>query len=138
MQVTKLASAFLIAWMCVVAAPAWAATFDGSTEVICAFMDAIECTSDGNCSQGDADDVSLADFMRIDFKKKRMLLLDEERRGETTAINRIEKLEDRLILQGIEAARPWSLSIDQETGDFVFTVSGQGSGFVVFGECTKP
>ena len=135
---TKSASAFLIAWMCVAAAPAWAATFDGSTEVICAFMDAIECTSDGNCSQGDADDVSLADFMRIDFKKKRMLLLDEERRGETTAINRIEKLEDRLILQGIEATRGWSLSIDQETGDFVFTVSGQGSGFVVFGECTKP
>ncbi len=138
MQVTKPANAFLIALMCVAAAPAWAATFDGSTEVICAFMDAIECTSDGNCSQGDADDVSLADFMRIDFKKKRMLLLDEERRGEATAINRIEKLEDRLILQGIEAARGWSLSIDQETGDFVFTVSGQGSGFVVFGECTKP
>ncbi len=138
MQVTKPVSAFLIAWMCVAGPPAWAATFDGSTEVICAFMDAIECTSDGNCSQGDADDVSIADFMRIDFKKKRMLLLDEERRGETTAINRIEKLEDRLILQGIEATRGWSLSIDQETGDFVFTVSGQGSGFVVFGECTKP
>ena len=101
-------------------------------------MNAIECTSEGHCSQGDADDVSIADFMRIDFKKKRMLLLDEERRGETTAINRIEKLEDRLILQGIEATRGWSLSIDQETGDFVFTVSGQGSGFVVFGECTKP
>ncbi len=124
--------------MCVAAAPAWAATFDGSQEVICAFMDAIECTSEGNCSQGDADDVSIADFMRIDFKKKQMLLLDEERRGETTAINRIEKFEDRLVLQGIEAARGWSLSIDQETGDFVFTVSGQGSGFVVFGECTKP
>ncbi len=138
MQVTKPASAFLIAWMCVAAAPAWAATFDGSTEVICAFMHAIECTSEGNCSQGDADDVSIADFIRIDFKKKRMLLLDEERRGETTAINRIEKLEDRLILQGIEAGRGWSLSINQETGDFVFTVSGRGSGFVVFGECTKP
>ncbi len=115
-----------------------AAPFDGSTELVCAFMDAVECTSEAPCSQGDADDVSLADFARINFKKKQITLLDRERRGETTAINRIETLDDRLIPQGIEGARGWSLSLLKETGDFVLVVSGEGSGFVVFGECAEP
>ena len=133
----KLVGTLLSVWMCVAAAPAAAATFDGSNTLICAFMDTVECTKEG-CSQGDADDVSIADFVRLDFKKKLVTLLDEERRGETTEINRIEKLDDRVLLQGIEGARGWSLSLFHDTGDLIFTVSGDGSGFVVFGECTKP
>ncbi len=41
-------------------------------------MDTVECTTEG-CSQGDADDISIADFVQLDFKKKRITLLDEER-----------------------------------------------------------
>ncbi len=133
---TKLVSAFLSVWMCAAAAPA-AAAYDGSSAVICAFMESVECTEDG-CTEGDADDVSIADFIRIDFKEKLLTLLDEERRGETTAIGRIEKLADRVILQGIEGSRGWTLSLLHDTGDIVFTVSGDGTGFVVFGECTNP
>ena len=133
----KLVSTLLSVWMSVAAAPAAAATFDGSNTLICAFMDTVECTKEG-CSQGDADDVSIADFVRLDFKKKLVTLLDEERRGETTAIGRIEKLADRVILQGIERARGWTLSLRHDTGDIVFTVSGDGTAFVVFGECTNP
>ncbi len=135
---TKRASALLSVWAFLSAGPASAATFDGSTELICAFMEAIECDREGTCAEGEADDVVLADFVRIDFKKKQMTLLDEERRGETTAIQRIEKLEDRLVLQGIEGARGWSLSIAHGSGDTVLAVSGDGTAFVAFGECTKP
>ena len=135
---SKRASAVLSVWVFLLAGPAWAATFDGSTELICAFMEAIECDRDGTCAEGQADDVVLADFVRVDFKKKQMTLLDEERRGESTAIQKIEKLDDRLMLQGIEGARGWSLSIDHESGDTVLAVSGDGTAFVAFGECTRP
>ncbi len=137
-QVTKRASALLSVWAFLSAGPASAATFDGSTELICSFMEAIECDREGTCAEGEADDVLLADFVRIDFKKKQMTLLDEERRGETTAIQRIEKLEDRLMLQGIEGARGWSLTIAYDSGDTVLAVSGSGAAFVAFGECTRP
>ncbi len=120
------------------ATPAWAATFDGSQDLICAFMYSFECSPDEDCREGGADDVVIADFVRIDFKAKVMTLLDEERRGETTQINRIEKLDSRLVLQGVEAGRAWSLAIDHASGDLVLTVSGDDTGFVVFGECTKP
>ncbi len=133
-----LSSLLLGAWMSAAAAPTWAATFDGSENLICAFMYSFECHPDRDCKEGTSDDVVIADFVRIDFESKVMVLLDEERRGETTQISRIEKLDNRLILQGVEAGRAWSLSIDHGTGDLVLSISGEGTGFVVFGECTKP
>lgn len=124
--------------LCVTAPPARAATFDGSRELLCAFMDTVECTEEGECIKGDADDVVMPDFVRINFEKQEIKLLDQERRGEATKIQRIEKPEGRVILQGIEGGRGWSLNLSQETGNIVMTVAGDGSGFVVFGECTEP
>ena len=81
--------------------------------------------------------------IKTDLDYKRIVatkgdLLDQERRGEATKIQRIEKPEGRVILQGVEGGRGWSLNLSQETGNIVMTVAGDGSGFVVFGECTLP
>lgn len=125
----------------VVAAPgasAFAQKIDGKQSVICAFMDSRECPADGVCEGGDADDLRLPDFIRIDFKKKRMSALDGERRGETTDYTRLERSGGFLVLQGIEGSRGWTLLIAEDGGDVVLTVSDSGTGFVVFGECTLP
>ncbi len=120
-----------------VVSTAAAGLYDGSQPVICSFMQSVEC-SEEECDTGDADDVVIADFVRIDFKKKKISILDEGRRDESTEIRTIEKLDDRVILQGIESGRGWSLSIDSDTGETVLAVSGQGTAFAVFGECTLP
>ena len=120
------------------ASPAFADPFDGSQALICATMQTFECDGESPCKPGDADDVRIPDFVRIDFDKKVITPLDEERRGEKTTIQRIERAEGRIILQGVEAGRGWSLLLSEATGNTVLTVSADQDAFVAFGECTRP
>jgi hypothetical protein len=114
------------------------APFDGSTTLICASIQTISCNVDGLCESGDADDVRIPDFLKVDFKKKKITALDPERRGESTEIRTLERAEGRLILQGVENGRGWNLALSEATGNTVLTVSDPEAGFVVFGECTEP
>ena len=120
------------------ASPAASGPFDGSAALVCAYMQTYECNGEKKCQRGDADDVRIPDFVRIDFDKKTITALDEERRGETTTIRHIERTEGRIILQGVEGGRGWSLLLSEATGDTVLTVSDDQDAFVVFGECTRP
>ena len=55
-----------------------------------------------------------------------------------TTIRHLERSEGRIILQGVEAGRGWSLLLSEATGNTVLTVSADQDAFVVFGECTRP
>ncbi len=120
------------------AAPAWADSFDGSKPLVCAYMQTFECSGGSACKAGDADDVRIPDFVRVDFDDETITALDEERRGEKTKIRHRESSNGRLILQGVEGGRGWTLLLSESTGDTVLTVSGDQAAFVVFGECTRP
>jgi hypothetical protein len=120
------------------ASPALADPFDGSDALVCGYMQTYECNGESECKPGDADDVRIPDFVRIDFDKKTITALDEERRGEVTTIRHMERSEGRIILQGVEAGRGWSLLLSEATGNTVLTVSADQDAFVVFGECTRP
>ena len=59
-------------------------------------------------------------------------------RDQTTQIEKVSKIDGRVIVQGVEAGRGWSLLLDPETGHTILTVSGDDVAFIVFGECTRP
>ena len=56
----------------------------------------------------------------------------------TTKIERTEHVNGRLVLQGGEDGKAWSISIHEETGKAVLTASGDDVGFVGFGACMLP
>ena len=45
---------------------------------------------------------------------------------------------ERLILQGGENGRAWSLVIDQKTGEMTAAVADHDGGFMIAGVCTLP
>ena len=47
-----------------------------------------------------------------------------------------ERLDGKLILQGMGEVLAWSMAISEQTGKVVITASGEQVGFVVFGACT--
>lgn len=49
----------------------------------------------------------------------------------------VELNDGRLIMQGAENGRGWTLVISEKTGEMSATVSDDKVGFVVFGTCTK-
>jgi len=114
---------------------ALAGDFDGSVPLICAVIETIECGEDGKCQNGTADNINIPQFLKINFKTKTI----SGKKGEeekTTKIENMERSDGKLILQGTQTSKGWSMVIDETTGKMTITASGDQVGFVVFGACT--
>lgn len=109
--------------------------FDGSKPLLCTIHDADECIEDGACLDGDADDVRLPAFVRIDVNGKKIMILDDGRENEVTTIQNVSKSDGALVIQGVEAGRGWTYLINRN-GETVLTVSGDGVAWAAFGDCT--
>jgi hypothetical protein len=48
----------------------------------------------------------------------------------------MEHSNGRLILQGTQTGKGWSMVITEATGKMTLTASGEEVGFIVFGACT--
>jgi hypothetical protein len=120
------------------------AGLDGSSEFICASVDVMECLPTKGCNKVAADDVDIPRFIKVDVENKQIAAgsAGDERK---TAIERVEKVDGKLMLQGAEDGREsgapdgigWSMSVVEDSGDMVLTASGDGVAFVVFGACTS-
>ena len=76
-------------------------------------------------------------FLKINFKKKTITATEESGRKDVTQIKNFERINGKMILQGTEGGRGWTMVISEETGEMSATVSDDQAGFVVFGESTK-
>jgi hypothetical protein len=115
----------------------YAADFDGSEPMLCASLDVLECVDGRDCDMVAAEDVDAPQFITIDLKNKE-LKLDRSGRPESTQLRNRESLNGRLVLQGVgvETGLGWTFSVDEETGRFVVSSSGDEVAFIIFGACT--
>lgn len=119
------------------------ADYDESAVFTCASVDVMECLPVAGCNRVSADAVGLPRFFKVDVENKQLTAAhaDDTRK---TAIERVEEVEGKLMLQGAEEGREgvrdglgWTMSVDIDSGDMVLTASGEGVAFVVFGACTS-
>lgn len=108
-----------------------AGDFDGSKKLICAPVEAMECSSGIGCDAGIPDDVGAPAFMRIDFARK--VIVGPKR---TSPIRSVDKDENQILLQGTELGLGWSMAINTADGKMVSTFSNRDGAFVLFGACT--
>lgn len=123
--------------------PAFAGDFDGSKKLLGTVTKIIEIHADEIITDLDPESVGVPRFFIIDFKERILRPTKESLIRRTIKIERIEHIENKLILQGadegIEGVKDglgWSMAIPEETGKMVLTASGDGVAFVVFGTCT--
>lgn len=128
----------ILCCICMVPVSARAGNFDGSRTLLCALLEIYECVLHEGCERTTAEAINLPQFLTIDFEKKQLSGTTPEGTVRKTDIEHRENANGRLILQGGEEGRGWSISIHEETGKMVATVSGEEAGFVVFGACTIP
>lgn len=134
----KKALVVILFCICIVPVSAKAGNFDGSRTLLCALIEVYECVPHEGCEGTTAEAINLPQFLTIDFQKKHISGTTAEGAVRKTDIERMEHANGRLILQGGEEGRGWSISIHEETGKMVATVSGEEAGFVIFGACTVP
>lgn len=117
-------------------APAHAAAgpFDGTVPLLCAFTGVVECGATGECQRRTPDDVNLPSFISIDFKGQTLNAADGSTR--TAPIQRFERADGRVILQGGQEGRAWSAVIVGDSGKLTAGVTDAQGAFLVFGACT--
>jgi hypothetical protein len=122
---------------CLSVVPAvWAAApYDGSVPLLCAALTIQECENNsGACHPRRAEEVNLPPFVKIDVAQKTIASTGAESRE--AAVQRLEKTDGRLMLQGGQGGRSWSIVIATETGQMSASVVDAEVGFVIFGACT--
>jgi hypothetical protein len=79
--------------------------------------------------------LNLSSILRIDVAKKSIDGKRPSGEKHATPIDTVRKVQQGLVLQGIDGDRSWSAVIDADGGLSIALV-GIDAGFVVFGECT--
>ena len=126
------ASAYLASLIACVPIAGMAADFDGSKQLLCATVEAIDCVDGYTCVKGRPGDIGAPSFIRIDFAKKSIV-------GPytNTPIASIQKSADagELLLQGQELGHGWMLSLNTHDGSLGATLLNREGAFVLFGAC---
>jgi len=114
------------------------AGFDGSSPLLCVPIEVFDCGANEGCFESSAETVSIPQFIRIDFQKKKASGTLENGVVREVGIERMERENGMLVLQGGQEGRGWSVTIGEDTGKMTLTASGDRFGFIVFGACTSP
>ena len=105
---------------------------DGSAPLLCVPIGITECGAEGECKRGTTESVNLPQFIKVDVKA--MTVRSEEQKRDSP-IKTVEHMNGKLILQGTQGERGWTMVIAEDTGRLSATIAADGEGFVVFGAC---
>jgi hypothetical protein len=110
--------------------------FDGSKPLLCSVIETFECGPGGECQRGTAESIDIPQFLKISFNEKIISSTPESGQVRTTKIKAMERVDGKLILQGVQNGKAWSMIIKETTGKVSLSGSDDQVGFIVFGACT--
>ena len=114
-----------------------AGKYDGANPMICAVSSVTECEAGRICERRSPESVNLPALFRIDAKAMKVHNLEAEK-GRSSAIRTVEHANGKLVLSGADGERGWVVLVHEDSGRMSAVVSGDGEGFVVFGQCVLP
>lgn len=109
--------------------------FDGSKPLLCATIEVFECQPGEQCSETTIESVNIPQFVTFDFKEKTISGTLPDNTAKTAKIEAQTVMDGKLVLQGAQNGRGWSIVIAEDTGKMALTASDDQAGFVVFGAC---
>ncbi|MGD8721974.1 MAG: hypothetical protein PVG46_09235 [Desulfobacterales bacterium] len=120
-----------------------AGDFDGSKPLLCTVIDVSECIMGERCKEVTAEEINLPRYLWINVAKKTIQSKKSGDDSRKSQIERVKKVDGKLMLQGAEQGREdvpdgfgWTIAIMEDTGQMVLTASGDLVGEVAFGICT--
>jgi hypothetical protein len=116
-------------------APVAADDLTGANQILCTAVQATVCTID-DCEMGSPWDWNIPQFIQIDLAKKTMSTTPASGENRSTPIKTLERANDTIYLQGMEAGRAFSFVIDEASGMVSVSVARRGATVAVFGACT--
>jgi hypothetical protein len=113
------------------ALPAIAGDFDGSKNLICAPVMAMDCAEGVDCVEGEPQEMGAPAFLRIDFDRK--VVVGTYR---SSPILQTNQSEEQILLQGFDEGLGWTVAIGARNGRMYATLAGQQGAIMLHGSCT--
>jgi len=105
-----------------------------ASSLLCAVINVVECSAQGECQRSTIESANLPRFIRVNPAARSLASTGDDAR--TAPIQSVEHVNDRLILQGGQQGRAWSATVADKTGQMSVAVVEDQTAFVVFGACT--
>jgi hypothetical protein len=112
-----------------------AAPMDGSAPILCALSSVMECARRGECERSTAEDAQVPAFVRVDVRGRVLSTVDGAR---TSPIASTQRVNGRLMIQGMQNERIWGAVINEQTGQMSATVGEDDGAIVISGACIAP
>jgi len=122
--------------MAFAARPLMADDLTGADTFLCSSSYASACFETGDCESGPPWNLNVPAFILVDLTNKQLSTTKASGENRVTPIKNLERSEGRVIIQGVEMGRAFSVLIDEASGVLSGTVARDGVGVVVFGNCT--
>ncbi len=126
----------------VIAVSTQAAALDVSSPFICSSNEVLECDRGADCQRTSPEAIDAPALLLVDTKGNEIRPLPQREASPTSTIERMERVDKKIILQGAEDGMEgvrdglgWTLAVAEDTGHMVLTASGEDVGFVIFGTC---
>jgi hypothetical protein len=117
--------------MLLAAAAGWAGDYNGSKNLICAPVEANNCSAVDGCTKTVPSEVGAPAFLRIDFGQQ--AIVGPQR---SSPVKLTEKSDRQLLLMGTELGYGWTVVLEQASGEMTLTMTNADGSFVFFGSCT--
>ena len=108
----------------------------GANRLLCSVQQVNACFAGSGCSDTPAADLNIPQFIEVDVKARRLATTAASGENRQTVAQTAERSEGRLLLQGHELGRAFSLMVDEAAGHAVFASVAVDRSVVVFAACT--
>lgn len=116
--------------------PAAADNLTGANVLLCSSSWATVCVSDEVCESGAPWGWNIPQFVEIDIKKKLLRTTEASGEDRSTTADVLHQENGRILIQGEELGRAFSIFISEETGSSTSVIAAEDISVSVFGACT--
>ena len=129
-------SMLLVAVAVLAAAPAFADDLTGAKSLICSSIEVSACETSYGCDSGPASEWRVPGFLEIDLVTKQLRTTAASGENRQTTASVVTRGDGRIVLQGLENGRAFSIMIRESDGVLTAAVAREELTVSVFGVCT--
>jgi hypothetical protein len=108
----------------------------GADRFLCSTGTVTACTEDGACFKESPAAFNIPQFLEVDLQQKRLSTTKASALNRSTDVMNVQRKDGRVVLQGTQGERAFSIMIVEDTGVLTAAVTADGFSIGVFGACT--
>ena len=108
---------------------------DSDATLICAVVDLASCVPGEGCTRETSDSINTPQLLTVDRKEHVITAHRPDGALLSSNIDRVTQEQSSLVLDGVQNALSWTMTISDGSGHMSLAAIGDGEAYMVFGSC---